>query len=146
MTDCAQHREEIAAAAGDPLPAPVEEHVESCDSCRALRERTLALASMSAASALTYTRTDAQAVARRAKTEATRSTFVWAAPLISASATTAGLILFFGLAGVASSPTTPSPPDPVDVLDQAYEQSGTFELPDPLRAVQEIMADKENDQ
>ena len=143
MTDCAQHREEIAAAAGDHLPATVEEHIESCDSCRALRERTLALASMSAASAPTYSGMDAQVVARRARAEASRSTFIWAAPLISASATTAGLILFFGLAG-AEAP--PSAPDPVDVLDQAYEQSGSFELPDSLRAVQEIMTDKENDQ
>lgn len=141
MKDCTRHREEIASAAGDALTGEVREHVESCPSCQAARLRALALARVAAENAPAYSIVHAEAVARRARAR-TRRTFIWAAPLISASATAAGLILFFGIAlspaAPGEHPAQAAPAD--DALEQAYEQAGSFKLPDPLRVVHEIMS------
>lgn len=93
--DCTRHEREIAAAAGADLPDDVQAHVDGCPGCARLRGAALALSRdmvpdpVDASTVLT--------LANRALAEARApSPAYWIAPLISASATAAALILYFG--------------------------------------------------
>lgn len=95
---CTKFAEEIAAAAGGVLSGETITHLESCESCAALRKDTLSWAqAMGQGEELSSQA--AVAMARRAlERKEKRKGALWIAPLLSASASAALLILHFGLA------------------------------------------------
>lgn len=104
---CKEYEIEIAATASGDLDADVAAHVERCPGCAGLRADALRLTneggpSLSAEAAV--------AIARSAVRDGPRRRpLLWIAPLLSASASAAALILYFGLAATpADTPDSPA--------------------------------------
>ncbi len=118
--DCEKFEIEIAAAAGGDLSTDVLEHFESCAHCSALRDHTLALAETSAPS-LSSEAAVTKARSAMSTPEHYRAP-LWVFPLLSASASAAALILYFGLS---------SPIEVTEALQpvQAMEESSVTEFP-----------------
>lgn len=136
---CHEHEKEIAAAAGGDLDARVERHLERCPECRALRQQTLELVSAARTEPGAHPegmRAIARDAVRRARD---RRPALWAVPLLSASASAAALIIYFGFfhatAGEQATETTPGSTITVTGTTQVT-------LPDSLRAVSDILLEE----
>jgi hypothetical protein len=129
---CHEYEVAITAAGADDLEAHVEEHLEACASCARLREQALALSGMGdvpgdAAASL--------AVARRAVAQVRRRRpLLWAVPLLSASASAAALILYFGIYHAPASGVDASP-----AFAATLPESQEISLPESLRAVSDLL-------
>lgn len=129
--DCTKYELEIAAAAGAELPREVSDHLSGCAHCAELRADALTLAGGRGPS---HTPAAALALARSAleKRKASKTAPLWGAPLVSASASAAALILYFGLAAAPASTTVQldTTPEPENAsTDEAVESDFTPRLP-----------------
>ncbi len=142
---CRKFKIEIAAAAGGRLPAKVEEHIAGCSSCAEFQGATQNLAS-------TFRRDEgisqeaAVALARGAlaKSEGRVQRAIWIAPLISASASAAALILYCGLFGANTVVTNVAQTEELEATTERYlapslPVAEETALPDSLRAVRELL-------
>ncbi len=132
---CHEHEMEIAAAAGGALEAHVERHLQGCPGCRALRQETSALAGASRIEPGAFP--GLGAIARDAVREARgRRPALWAVPLVSASASAAALIIYFGIfhAPAGEQATGTSGGSAVTVTEAPQ-----VALPDSLRAVSDLL-------
>jgi len=131
--DCETCLKELASLGPDEPEGDVKAHLDACPRCRAALGQMRSIAATASARIPVYTPSHGLAIARRALSEAhTRHRGLWIAPLVSASATAAGLILWFGLAPPPQ-PTTQRPPE-----TESWEATEELELPDELRSISEI--------
>lgn len=148
--DCKEYEIEIAAAGASDLPVHVAHHADGCSRCALLREEALAMAGTAAPGDARA----AKAIARRAIDQAQRRhPLVWAVPLLSASASAAALILYFGIFHAPASSAGDARGGLTAEATPRYKgtvpEAGELELPDSLRAVSDLLLDetsKENDQ
>ena len=135
---CREHEIEIGAAAGAALEPEVERHLEECAGCRALRRETLAMAGAARVEAGAPA-AGLRALAREAVEEARgRRPALWAVPLLSASASAAALILYFGIFHAAAEPvesTVGNSPR----TEQTVTADTQVTLPDSLQAVSDLL-------
>jgi len=136
---CHEHEIEIVAAAGGKLDVPVQQHLERCSGCRKLREETLAMAGAA--------RADVDAPAERIRAIARdavrvargRRWALWAAPLLSASASAAALIIYFGIFHAAAEVADA---DAAAESTQTMTEATQVMLPDSLRAVSDLLLEQ----
>lgn len=144
MTErCKEHEIEIAAAGAGELPERTRHHVETCRACARLRGDARALAGASGRAGEIPSR-QARALARSALRDAgSRRTALWIAPLLSASASSAALILYFGIHDPSTSQADPNEKertaDASERRTQILPEAGQVSLPDSLKAVSEML-------
>ena len=138
---CRAHERAIDAAAGGELAAAEEAHIERCTECAARRAATLRMTGLLRGTELPAE--GAVALARSAlERRSARQPVLWVAPLLSASASVAALILYFGLAGAPGATTSETEQRVADTSDDhttAYvpslEASDAVTLPESLQAI-----------
>lgn len=143
MNACERFEIEIAAAAGGEVSAEVAAHLAGCPACARLREATLAFSSAGAGEPR-LSSAAAVAMARRALAGPRRRAVLWVAPLLSASASAAALILYFGLAQPAGATSASRAEVDAPVLAPALSETREPELPDSLRALRELILTSSN--
>jgi hypothetical protein len=139
MASCERYEIEIAAAGGGELAADVEAHLAGCASCARQRAAAQALAGASRGA---HRIGPGAAVAMARDALAGRGTrgALWVAPLLSASASAAALILYFGLAAAPAEATATSPAErAAPTLAPALDEASEPELPDSLQALRELI-------
>ncbi len=125
--ECQKYELEIAAAAGGDLAPDTRDHIAECPRCAALRRDTSRLARLGSP------RISSEAAVARARAAVRRGGRrdglpLWAAPLLSASASAAALILYFGLAAAPAS-RAPAPVVEGSELRSSGERTSVTTLP-----------------
>jgi hypothetical protein len=154
-TTCHEIRVEIATRGGGELTAELKEHIERCEACERFLADTVTIATaVSPESSKEISPAAATAMARRAlANQERRKLTVWMAPLLSASATAAALIVYFGLVTptlIESSEETTGPAESsqssnVGVLTPTIPSASVTDLPESLSALRTLIVTTENE-
>lgn len=147
---CKHYKVEIAAAGKGELEPQIAHHLESCPSCARFRAETLVLAQDVLIEQGPEGASEGASLhlARRAISDKRKSS-LWIVPMLSASASLAALILFFGF-GFAAEPSEVSAEAEEQrvspYLTPSVPEAGEYSLPDSLEAINDLFLSRDGNE